>query len=229
MPNQSLLATLFAATALCATSAQSQTARTFEGVMRFRGEVEHRTVEMIYMAKGSKVRQEFPIENRRFVMLLDHRSGEMTTLDDEHKSYIVRNLHDLSGDDGEMPKITRLAGAERILGHDCEHFLIESPDVDLKAEVCAAKGLGLFNGGSDMSWAPGNSASQRALVAKNTEYARILREGFLPLKFTTISEDGTRATMVATSVEAKQLDASVFMPPVGYTRVQLPAGFGGRP
>jgi len=46
--------------------------------------------------------------------------------------------------------------------------------------------------------------------------------GFFPLKWT-----GTHDSWVATKIERKTLDPSLFAPPPGYTQMQMPAGMSG--
>jgi hypothetical protein len=214
------------AAALAAAPLQGQPAQSFEGVVRYTVQVEGERSEMLYMAKGSKARNEVRMGRRQFIMLTDLATGQVMTLDPESKSYTVIDASD--DDDSDLPKITATGRSETILGYKCEHYLVDSEEV--KADICAAKGMGFFSS-QEMSWARRSASAQRELAAKNPEYAKILKEGFLPLKFTVTDPDTKEQSVVeATSIERKTLPAALFAPPAGYRRVQLPGESpGGTP
>jgi hypothetical protein len=68
----------------------------------------------------------------------------------------------------------------------------------------------------------------RALAARHPEYARLVRDGFFPLRVSVIENGAPRTLMEATSIERKSLDASLFEIPAGFTETRMP-GMPRRP
>jgi uncharacterized protein DUF4412 len=209
-----LVATLTAASALPA-----QTAPRFEGVVRYATVVEGTSVEMVYVARGSKVRTEMHSPRFNMVMISDPDAGEVIMVDDKSRTYTVIKA---GGDDEEnRPTVfTRTGTRDRVLGYDCVYYHIEMSD-GTKADVCAAAGMGVLMGGKD-SWVPRSTTAQ-ALAAKYPDLARTLREGFVPLKWKAWIPDEQPMTLTATSIERKLVDPSQVQVPAGYKKIELPA------
>jgi len=212
----------------CATALDAQVAPRFEGVVHFASTVEGIPVEMVFTARGSKVRTEMKSARMNMVLLADAEAGEAFTVNDEKRTYIVFSAKGDDDGDDTFTAFTRTAKVDRIAGYDCTYFHIEMSD-GLKADVCAAAGLGLFTGGKDQSFIP-RSAAARALAAKNPEFARVQREGFLPLKWTVrVPDEDGPMTITATKVERRAVDPSVVSVPAGYKRIDFPGvGRGNR-
>ena len=208
-------------------TAAAQIAPAFEGVVRYTIESNGRPSEVVQMIKGTKGRHEMDMPVGRMIMLQDRSAREAILLDTAHKSYRVfggRDVPPLT-----RVSLTRLGGKEHIAGYDCEHFRVDIVDV-LRAEVCAAKGLGIYEGGKDMPWITSNPATLRALAAGSPEFERIMKEGFVPLKLTVIRAGATSATVIlATRVERRTLDDALFVVPPGYKRLEMPGMGVGRP
>jgi hypothetical protein len=215
--------------ALAASTLGAQTSPNFQGVVHFNVESNGTRTELLYMVRGAKVRTEMSIHGARIVMLTDVSAGETMIVDEQHKVYRVFSAADVP--DAAPPTFTRLGTKDHVAGHDCEYFRIRSED-GINADICAASGLGLFVGSRDMAWAP-NSSAMRALAAKSPDFARVMREGFLPLKVKSAMPDGSRpTTMTATNIEAKAVDVSLVTLPAGYTKIEMPTMSGrgsGRP
>jgi hypothetical protein len=113
--------------------------------------------------------------------------------------------------------ITATGRKDRIAGHDCEYYSFTSSGTQV--EVCAAKGLGWYfaDGSAGRRGAgqpiPGMSNAQRA------QWEREFADGFFPLKIST--GDAGEVTMEVTEITRKKLDASMFQPPAGYTRMRI--------
>jgi uncharacterized protein DUF4412 len=222
MPNKSILVAAIAVVA--ATPMSAQIAPNFQGVIHFSTEWNGKPMDVVYMVRGAKVRQEMPTPMGRLVMLIDVSMGETMIVDEAHKVYRVFKASDAS--DVTPATFTRLGTKEHVAGYDCEYFHVESDYT--RADVCAATGLGMFNGGRDTPWVP-QSAAMRELAAKNPEYARLLHDGFVPLKVRASMPDGSRPmTMVATSVERRVVDETLVTLPAGYTKIEMPT-VPGRP
>jgi hypothetical protein len=213
------IATTLVATLTTVTALPAQTAPRFEGVVRYTTVVEGQPVEMVYVARGSKVRTEMNSPRFRMLMISDPDAGEVIMVDDQTRTYNVIS----AGDDDEESRpttFTRTSSRDRILGYDCVYFHIEMSD-GAKADVCAAAGLGVLVGGKG-AWIP-KSTSAQALAAKYPDLARTLREGFVPLKWKAWIPDEQPMTLTATSIERGQVAASLVQVPAGYKKLELPA------
>jgi hypothetical protein len=161
----------------------------------------------------------------RMILLQDRSTREAIMLDAAHKTYRVFGGREVP----DLPRVslTRLGGKEHIAGYDCEHFRVEIEEV-MSADICAATGLGIYDGGKDMPWLTADVATLRRRAASSPEFERIMKEGFVPLKATITPTATHRVTvMLATSVELKTLDDALFVVPPGYKRLEIP-GMGLR-
>ena len=199
----------------------AQAAGRFEGVIRFATIVEGTTAEMVFISRGGKIRTEMNSQHTRMVMISDADAGEAIMVDDKSRTYQVFSA---GGDDdkGEMPSVFTLTGArDRIAGYDCVYYHMEMSE-GVKADVCAVAGIGvLMGGGSSRSWAPTSNVA-KTLGARFPDFARAMREGFVPLKWKVAMPDEPLMTTTATSVERKLVDASLVSVPAGYKRIDLP-------
>jgi hypothetical protein len=214
--------TVLATAALISTTALgAQVAPRFEGVVYFTSTIQGVPVELTFTARGAKVRTEMKSARMNMVMLSDAEAGEAFTLNDAARTYIVFSAKGEDKDAELFTVFTRTTKTDRIAGYDCVYYHIEMSE-GMKAEVCAAPGLGLFSGGKDQSFIP-KSAAARVLAAKNPDFARVLRDGFLPLKWTVRTPDeDAPMTITATKVERKPIDPSLVSVPAGYKRIDYP-------
>jgi len=206
---------------------RAQTAPRFEGVVRFASRMEGIPVELVYFARGSKVRTEMNSPRMRMVMLSDTDAGQVVMVDDKSQTYSVWGGED-DQDDGEFVTFTRTGVRERVAGYECVYYHLEMAD-GTKADICAAAGMGVLMAGGRGQWAS-KSATEKALVAKNPDFARAMREGFVPLKWKAWMPDEPEAMgMTATSVERKPIDPALVSIPTSYKRIEMPGATGRKP
>ena len=116
---------------------------------------------------------------------------------------------------------------ETIAGHQCEHYAFTSDGSTV--DLCVAKGLGWYigspgsggmGGGGPMGMAgKGEAKIPGVSNAQMEQWRKLFADGFFPLK---MSVAGDRpVTMVATNVSKKELEASLFQPPAGYSEMKM--------
>ena len=197
-----------------------------------------------YYQLGSRTRQEYTIEGQTMSTIYDGTTGDMLMLIPPQKKYMVMNLREMSGAARQMAdamtgkgkggnaaldfskmKVTRTGQHETLAGIGCDHYLFvntEKPD-NKPIDICGAPGLGFMGmAGEAGSAMPSTIALLRS---QNPDLARLARGGFFPLKMTFSTEHGP-AVWEATQVDRRRPDASLFQPPAGYTKLEIP-GAGG--
>ncbi len=203
----------------------------FEGTVTYA--VGARQTPMTQTMKGSRVRTEMQGERGgRGAMIMDMSAQTMTMVMDEQKMYMKMDLkermEDMDKGEHKMPKITDMGKTETIAGRTCSVYRMATeegkPD---NMEVCAAKGMGFFMGGGrgPMGRGRGDGPEIATLMA-NPEFAKLYKDGFFPLRLSRIRDGNVTTQMIATKIEAKSVDASVFEVPAGYQEMKMPAGMG---
>ena len=164
-------------------------------------------------------------------MIMDVTAGTVTMLMPEEKMYMVMDLkgqQEQRGDRSDKPpSITATGRTETIAGRSCEVFrYAEEAGKPETRELCVAKGMGFLTMGSGggMMGRGRDPMGDIAGAAANPHYARLYRDGFFPLRISKIEKDTVVDQMVATKVEPKSLDPSMFRPPAGYTEMKMPGG-----
>lgn len=122
-------------------------------------------------------------------------------------------------------KITATGKTEVVAGHSCAVYHAVDPDQGTESDACIASDMGNFatfqppgQGGRGAGATGALSMIEQMFSAKG---------GFFPLKVTTYKNGKVEDAMEATSVEAKSLAASEFVPPSGYKSMTMPSM--GRP
>lgn len=218
------LAACALAVAPAAASAQG-----FEGTVTYRmNPTSGRPGQLVYHVKGTKIRADITGATGAppggMYMLMDATAGKMMSVMPAQKIYMTMDMKAMGeqmkqrgGHEKQAAKITKTGKSETIAGHKCEHYLVgEKQDSD----ICAAKGLGMFMGGS-AAGGPGSKGMFGGLPAGYEEYAEFAKDGFLPLKITAIRNGREEVVMEATSVEKQSLDASLFAVPAGYQEMDM--------
>lgn len=220
-----LLATLLAPAGL---NAQG----TFEGIVTIRINVTGgASSEMKYYQKGPRIRQESTMSGQMGASILNGATGETIMLMPSMKQYMVVNLNDMAR---QMPmgprqppdlarmKVTATGRRETIAGVTCEHYLFsDAASGGGDTDICGAAGMGFMgSGGKGMGSMPSTAGLARA---SNPQLAALARRGFFPLKMTMTGPDGTTMTWQATRIERRTLEASLFAPPAGWTKMSMPA------
>jgi hypothetical protein len=218
---------------VCLVPTVSAQSPAFEGVVVYRMAMGGDTGQMTQMYKGTKNRTEIAMRGQAVAMIMDMANGTMTTLIPQQKMYMVTDLRKLTDaltglvpkDDQkntaspkQPPKIQPTGRTETVAGHVCEWYVLGEND---DAEVCAAKGLGMFMLGQ----APMGRAGAMAPLASlgiTPENLKMFKDGFFPLKVVQNQRGQKQVLLEATSVEKKSLDASLFAPPSDYSEMKMP-------
>jgi hypothetical protein len=209
--------------------------RSFEGVVQYRMTGQGgQPMEPVYYVKGGKTRLEMNTRGQMGVMLIDLESGAMTALMPAQKMYLTMNVGAMAqGLSAEHPhdeanvKIEPTGQKETIAGIACEHYRITGSEDEAQADVCLAKGMGTFMGvsapaaGGPMS-GMGRMPGMGAMPPGAAELAKQFKDGAFLLKMDLKKSGKTEMSMVATRVERKSLDASLFAPPSDYREMKMP-------
>jgi hypothetical protein len=218
-----------AVSALCTIPAPAA-AQGFEGTVTWQME----KGQMAQTYKGTQVRTEMTGERgRQGVMIMDNSAKTMTMLMPEQKMYMQMNLNDTSDmnhEDHKPPKLTDMGKTETIAGKTCQVYrYAEEAGKPETREMCVAKGMGFFMGGSRGPMGMrerGQGGEIAAAIAANPEYAKLYKDGFFPLRISKLEDDKVKNEMIVTKIEAKSVDASAFTVPSDYTLMKMPAGMG---
>jgi hypothetical protein len=212
---------LAAALAACALTLPSAalSAQGFEGTVTYKmNSASGKPGQLVYQVKGTQIRADITgapgAPPGGMYLLMDATAGRMMSVMPGQKMYMTMDMtalgEQMKGKQGG--KITKTGRSETIAGHRCHHYLVgEKQDSD----ICAAKGLGVFMGGG---------AGRRmfgGLPAGFEGYEEFAKDGFLPLKISTLKAGKEQVVMEATSVERKALDPGLFAVPAGYQEMDM--------
>jgi hypothetical protein len=182
-------------------------AQTFEGVVEYSITTEEGTMPMTYMSKGDNVRVE--MEGRpgmKAVILMDTKQNKATMLMEQMKMYMEMPEPQSSDEEAAKPEITKTGKTQKILGYECQEFIVKEGDE--VTDVWVTKDLGKFQ----MFRMGGPGAKKEA-----DEWQKVIgSENGFPLLATTKEGDEQISKMVATKVEKKSLDDALFKIPEGF-------------
>jgi hypothetical protein len=184
-------------------------AQSFEGVVSVNATSERGTVPMTYMIKGDDARMEF--EGRpgmKAVMLIIGKEKKSYMLMSQMNSYM-----ELPSGEGEgttkKPEITKTGKTQKLLGYACEQLVVKHGE--LESEIWVTKQLGKFvmfrTEGGPQQQSSGDTW-QESLAGGN----------WFPLLATTKQGEKERGKYEVTKIEKKELDASLFKIPDGYSK-----------
>ena len=189
-------------------------AQTFEGIVTMKvhgGDSAREPREMQYALRQGVARVEMPGHgDARGVVIIDRSAKTTTMLMPAQRKYMVIPIPGGVGEHraGDHPRaqIVRTGRKETIAGYECEHWLVKG--VEHEIDACVASGLGTF--------------TMSAGREREDAWTGALRDqqGF-PLK---VTRAGGTAVMEVTKIEKKALDASLFVPPADYQKIEMPAG-----
>ncbi|HET9868948.1 MAG TPA: DUF4412 domain-containing protein [bacterium] len=179
---------------------------------QFEGEVDYHVTmgngdqsDMTYLLKDGKARMEMTMKGHHMVDIIDLPDNKMYMLMPDQKMYMSSDIPkpDKKTTDKAGAKIKKTGKTKTILGYKTDEWVAESQHGT--TSVWGAKGIGYFI----MGKGPGGKAP-------DSSWADELRQGgFFPLEVDS-KGDKHGMTMVATKVEPKSLDASLFTVPSGY-------------
>lgn len=215
------------------TTAQAFAAGTFEGKVSLAMTAEKgRTMNLDYSIKGQKLRTDMNAEGQQMTSIMDLAKLEMLMLMPEQKTYMVmpikKPVQQAMEKAGEGTAEVEVTGkTETILGYKCNQILVK--DKGTVTEVWAAEGLGAFmglgqgggGGGNPLAGMFGGGGRKPAKAAKWEEALK--GKGGFPLRVTTRDAKGRDTfKMEATKIEPGNLSDSLFSPPAGYEKFEMP-------
>ncbi len=194
--------------------AHGQSSKQFQGVVTFQTEG-GRTFD--YAIRNGLIRIDMNGESRRTAMIMDPGSHKMYMLLPEQKSYMEMQVPDMSEMDrsADNAKPVRTGKSEVIAGHKCEYWTVKEDKGQV--DICLANDMGGFQAFSNQSI--GNGSAWQEAIGKDS----------FPLKVIMHSDEGEQVALVATKVEPKTLDASLFTPPSSYKKMEMNMKMPGSP
>lgn len=192
-----------------------------------------------YSIKDSAIRIDLSAEGQSFASIMDLKKMEMLMLMPQQKMYMIMPMKDKveKAVDAAMAKETNVektGRTETILGYKCDEYV--SKDGNTTTEIWIAEGLGAFMGlgsGGDNPMAGMFGGGGKPKAAGGWEAKFKGKPGF-PLRVITRDAKSRESfKMEATKIEPGSLPASLFQPPAGWEKFQMPdmgglmKGFGG--
>jgi len=230
------------AAAVLALGAGPALAQNFEGIVAYKMAGKGAGAEMTQMYKGGKTRTEISDgKGQTTAMIMDMSAQTMMVLMPPQKTYMVMDMKRMgqglggllgkghkdtgagaAGAAGTVPKVVATGRKDTIAGHECEYYVMGEKG---EAEVCSAKGMGMFMMGQSPMGGGTSALAGLAALGTGSDAAKLFADGFFPLKVVSIEGGKREVVMEATRVEKKPLDAALFVPPPDYKEMKMP-GFG---
>jgi hypothetical protein len=92
-----------------------------------------------------------------------------------------------------------------VAGHKCDYWTVK--EEESQVDVCVARDMGGFQAFSNQS------------IGSASQWQKAIGSDAFPLKVIMHKDGKDEIGLVATKVEAKQLDASLFAPPASFTKM----------
>jgi hypothetical protein len=215
---------IFAVVALC-TAVLGQAAG-FEGKLSLSissGKGQSQVLD--YSIKGSSMRIDMTAEGQSFANIMDLQKMEMLMLMPSEQMYMVMPIKESldKAMDQAVEKdatIEKTGRTETILGYKCDEYVTK--DRKSTTEIWIAQGLGTFMGLGNNGGGMGGMFGGKSKAAEGWEAKFKGKPGF-PLRV--VSRDAkSKETfrMEATKIEPGSLPASLFQPPEGWQKFQMP-------
>lgn len=219
---------LFAVSTLVLAALSSYAADAFEGKisLAMSGDKKGRSQNLDYSIKGKKLRMDINAEGNQVATILDMDKMEMTMLMSDQKMYMVHPIKKPVEQAAEKVAQSNAAievtgKTETILGYKCNQVLIK--DKGTITECWLAEGLGAFQGLGSGQGGGGMFGGKKSANAAKWEEALKGKEGF-PLRVVSRDAKGKEVyKMEATKIEPGKLPDSLFLPPEGYEKFQMPS------
>jgi len=218
---------LLAVSILLLTAVSSFAATPFEGKisLTISGEKKGRSQALDYSIKGKKLRMDMNAEGNQVATIMDMQKLEMIILMSEQKMYMVQPIKqpveaavEQAGKSTAEIEVT--GKTETILGYTCSQVLIK--DKGTVTEAWLAEGLAAFQG---LGGGPGGGmfgGGKKSANAAKWEEALKGKAGF-PLRVISRDAKGKDSfKMEATKIEPGSLPDSLFTPPAGFEKFEMP-------
>lgn len=227
------------------TAASTFAADAFEGKVSLAVSAEKgRTQDINYIMKGKKLRMDMNAEGRTMSTIMDMEKLEMLMLMPEQNMYMVMPIKqavdkavERSNKTGDSnADIERTGKTEKILGYTCDQILVTDKQKGTVTELWVATGLGTFmglSGGGPAGGGGGMFGGRRgggggAAAAKWEEVLK--GKGGFPLRVISRDAKGKESyKMEATKIDPSSQPDSLFVPPPGYQKFQMPDMSGLNP
>jgi hypothetical protein len=177
---------------------------------QFEGEVDYHVTmkdgnqsDMVYLLKGGKARMEMTMKGHQVVDIMDLPNNKIYMLMPEQKMVMTTDIPKANKTVAGKAEaqIKKTGKSKTILGYSADEWAVTTEHGS--TSVWGAKGIGFFM----MGKGPGGQGP-------DTSWATELKKnGFFPLEVDSSKND---FNMVATKVEPKSLDASLFTVPSDY-------------
>jgi len=183
----------------------------FEGKVTINVYDEGQTYAMAYYVKGDKIRFDGTEEGQQGQVIIDQAAKQYMVIMPQQKMYMVMQMPDTklnsekpgkTNDDGKFEKTGE---TKEILGYTADKWTYT--DGDDKGEVWMTNEIGGF------SLFDNPMAEDKAGWQKDVETA-----GYFPLE---VYENGKKVYEV-TNIDKKALDESMFQPPAGFQKMDMP-------
>jgi len=187
----------------------------FEGVVTYQMGKAGET--WVYSAKGNKVRMDIstPSAPSGVAAILDMGAMTTTILMSTQHAYMTMPIpQNANVPDSVHGKFTK-TGSEVIAGVPCDDYVGTDAKGEKQGTFCIAHGMGSFMQFNS------NNPMMRQYQSRVSGLSGALAGGGFPLK---IVRSNGETQMLATKIDRKSLDASLFSVPAGYTAIQMPAG-----
>ncbi len=217
---------LLAASILLLTAVSSYAASTFEGkVSQTITDGKGKSHDINYSLKTPKMRMDVAEGGHSAVMIMDTEKFEMLMLIEQQKMYMVMPMKkpveqavEKSGDRDVDVQVT--GKTDTILGYKCNQVLITDKSSGSVTECWLAPDLGLFMGLG--SGGGGPFGGRKPAAGAKWEEALKGKAGF-PLRIIGHDAKGKESfKLETTKVEPGTLADSLFAPPAGYTKFDMP-------
>jgi hypothetical protein len=173
-----------------------------------------------YSIKGSRVRFEPQNARMPMYMIMDLEDKVMRMVMTGQNMYMEMPIPEAEGDEAAASKNapTNTGRTDEVAGRKCEIWTMTEDGREF--EMCIARDMGAFmQGGGPMA---------RGRRAPPAWQAELRKGGFFPLRVVEKSGSGSNPVLVATKIEERKLDDSLFTVPSGMQKMSMPPGMGGR-
>jgi hypothetical protein len=204
---------------------------TFEGKVSFAMTSDKgRTQNMSYAMKAQKLRMDFTTEKQQMSTIMDMAKLEMVMLMPERHMYMVHSIEkpveQAVAKEGESTAdIERTGKTETILGYKCDQILVK--DKGTVTELWVASDLGMFmglSGGNPMGGGGMFGGRKGGGGAAGAKWEEVLKgKGGFPLRVVSHDAKGKETfKMEVTKIEPGAQPDSLFVPPEGYQKFDMP-------
>jgi hypothetical protein len=167
-----------------------------------------KTITMVYQAKGTKIRMDMSggegMDAAQPAIIYDQTSRMVTAIVAAARMYVVTSMDSIAKSvDASKPTVKATGAHETIAGVACDDYLLTTSEH--QQTVCAAHGMGNF-------YLPRQGAGMGFEGVT-------LASGFFPLKVTSTRAGQPSVDMVATKIERRAVDPSLFVVPADYKQL----------